>query len=337
MRRPVSACKFSPQVGDPGTPCLQVDCLTLATLIDRRILISHYHRSMSQNSESRFRLYHIVIAAIAIACVLGIYAAAVVHFVGKSPTNAGEFGDLFGGANALFSGMAFVGLIWAILLQNQELHLQRKDLKLTQEELRGQKEQLKAQNITFRRQTFDNAFFQMLSLHNQIVNSIDLVEGQSTPVTETFTGRDCFPRFYWRFKRTLAQRKPIDHLTIEEVSDGYSLFLPTIQADIGHYFRYLYNLIKFVDQSEIDDKQRYINLIRAQLSSHELLMLFYNCAVGGGQKRFKPLVEKYAFLENIPETELIAGWHKGWFMTYAFEERPEQVPDEQETLSATNI
>ncbi len=47
----------------------------------------------------------------------------------------GVFGDKFGAVNALFSGLAFSGVIYAILLQRQELELQREELKLTREEL----------------------------------------------------------------------------------------------------------------------------------------------------------------------------------------------------------
>ena len=41
---------------------------------------------------------------------------------------AGTFGDSFGILTSLFSGIAFAGLIWTILLQRAELKLQRKEL-----------------------------------------------------------------------------------------------------------------------------------------------------------------------------------------------------------------
>lgn len=50
--------------------------------------------------------------------------------------DAAEFGDMFGGVNALFSGLAFAGVIIAILLQREELRLQRKELEDTRAELR---------------------------------------------------------------------------------------------------------------------------------------------------------------------------------------------------------
>ncbi|WP_454646301.1 DUF4760 domain-containing protein [Bradyrhizobium liaoningense] len=48
----------------------------------------------------------------------------------------GQVGDLFGSVNALFSGLAFAGVIFAILLQRQELILQRKELQETRAEMK---------------------------------------------------------------------------------------------------------------------------------------------------------------------------------------------------------
>ena len=48
----------------------------------------------------------------------------------------GTFGDMFGAINALFSGLAFAGVIYAIFLQRKELELQREELVLTREELK---------------------------------------------------------------------------------------------------------------------------------------------------------------------------------------------------------
>ena len=49
---------------------------------------------------------------------------------------------MFGAPNALFSGLAFAGVIYAIILQRNELRLQREDLQLSREELRLTREEL---------------------------------------------------------------------------------------------------------------------------------------------------------------------------------------------------
>jgi len=240
----------------------------------------------------------------------------------KAPSNAGEFGDMFGGVNALFSGLAFVGVIYAILLQRRELQLQREELQQTREELEGQKLQLEAQNRTFRQQTFDNAFFQMLSLHHQIVNSIDLREA-SADADAMATGRDCFVRFYDDLKKLLETDSRFSSVgaTRENVVIAYGELYNRIQPDVGHYFRNLYNIVKFVDRSDVEDQRVYTNLVRAQLSSHELLLLFYNCLTHLGDEKFKPLVEQYALLKNMPDEDLLDVSHVRWYKPGAFEMR----------------
>lgn len=60
----------------------------------------------------------------------------VVRYVLPDWAESGQFGDMFGGLNAFFSGLAFLGVIYAIFLQREELSLQRKELELTREELK---------------------------------------------------------------------------------------------------------------------------------------------------------------------------------------------------------
>jgi hypothetical protein len=71
----------------------------------------------------------------------------VTYWVFPTWSVRGQFGDVFGSVNALFSGLAFAGLIYAILLQRTELALQREELKLQREEMRGSREALVEQAV----------------------------------------------------------------------------------------------------------------------------------------------------------------------------------------------
>lgn len=53
---------------------------------------------------------------------------------------AGQSADAFGAVNALFTGLAFFGVLLTIVLQRHELALQREELELTRVELKGSKE-----------------------------------------------------------------------------------------------------------------------------------------------------------------------------------------------------
>jgi hypothetical protein len=57
-------------------------------------------------------------------------------FINGTPEERGQFGDTYGGLNALFSGLAFALLIYTVILQGQELALQREELRMTREELK---------------------------------------------------------------------------------------------------------------------------------------------------------------------------------------------------------
>lgn len=55
---------------------------------------------------------------------------------------------------------------------------------------------------------------------------------------------------------------------------------------LGHYFRHLYLTVKSVANNSIvtdyDEKMRYLRILRAQLSNHEQILLFYNWLSGYG-------------------------------------------------------
>lgn len=78
------------------------------------------------------------VVAIWIAAPLAIYYA-LPHWGER-----GQFGDIFGSVNALFSGLAFAGLYWALRLQREQLALQRNELALQRDELRLQREEMAA-------------------------------------------------------------------------------------------------------------------------------------------------------------------------------------------------
>lgn len=243
---------------------------------------------------------------------------AIYYFFSDWPSR-GQFGDMFGSINSLFSGLALAGIIVAIVLQRKELELQRKELELTRGVLEDQKQQLKAQSETLKLQTFENTFFQLLRLHHDIVNNIDIRAQKLV----TRTGRDCFKLFFENYRKLYEnarkQYPDSDELTV--IKKSYLRLYEKHQSDIGHYFRNLYNIIKFVKNSFIEEKVFYTDLVRAQLSSFELLLLFYNCLSRLGSNKFKPLIEEFSLLENMSIELLIDRSHQYYYKPGALDER----------------
>ena len=212
----------------------------------------------------------------------------------------GTFGDMFGVTNAFFSGLAFGGVIYAIILQRRELQLQREELKDTREVLTGQKQQLEAQNTTLKKQNFENTFFQLLRLHNEIASSVEFVKS-----SYNVKGRKSFFRLYDDYTNYYRQLGEDGLDNMDRINSSYLEFNGRWQSETGHYFRNLYAIVKFIENSKVGDIELYINLIRVQLTDNELLLLFYHSLSDTDGQRLIPLIEKYALLKSLPKDRLL--------------------------------
>jgi hypothetical protein len=165
-------------------------------------------------------------------------------------------------------------------------------------------------------QGFENKFFQLLRFHHDIVDAIQTRRLQGVgkiplsqePTYVNISGRSVFPMLYNDFVRDYgAEFEKNRHAPLDRLADEtYLGFYKRHQDTLGHYFRNLYHLIKFVDNSSLDPSEKafYTHLVRAQLSSDELLLLFYNCHSPLGKEKFYPLIVKYALLENMSQDNL---------------------------------
>ncbi len=248
----------------------------------------------------------------AVTSIVIIYAGVIIYLtwpITKFTVNSsGVFGDSFGLLTSLFSGLAFSGLIITILLQ-------REDLKLQKDELSETRKEMKFQN-------FETTFFQMLRLHNEIVDAISIRE----PIADNRvieSGRACFKHFTAQFKDYYNDKKTDNSLLAEQelIIVAYTDFWESNQQDLDHYFRYLYRIFKYVNDSFVDNEQKklYTSIARAQLSDLEMVLLLYNCLSIYGSDKFKPLAERYCLFDNLPQNLLITSEHISLFEPSAFQ------------------
>ena len=240
--------------------------------------------------------------------------------VGNDTLNArGVFGDSWGGVNAIISAFAFAGVIVTLFLQNRDLNLQRK-------EMARQREEFEKENETLKYQRFENLFYNMLNLQQEIVaglrfeyteEEIVLVPAgtDNTPIQDkrkinrVVTGREVFRYTFERAEIYLSKRDHFnqrivvngyrEYLNIEGLSDYDKTWIPTVY---DHYFRHLYKIIQFVDGQGFSFKQayKYVSLLRGTLSRYELVWIYYN-ALNPAFHKFHELIEKYSLLKNIRE------------------------------------
>jgi hypothetical protein len=216
-------------------------------------------------------------------------------------------GEVFDGVSAFFSAVAFGLLILTVLLQAHELSLQRRELQDTRMVLKQQADTLELQQ-------FDSTFFNLLSLHNEIVRSLVLInqpprshisQGLTIEVSSRepirYEGHEVPPVLVGLLLDKLhdAKYKHPEGSYTDLYTEAYRLLFLAHRDLLGHYFRNLYHVVKFVDRSKIKEKKRYTNFLRAQLSGSESELLFFNCKSEWGTG-FLELAIRYSLLEHLP-------------------------------------
>lgn len=322
------------------------------------------------------------VAVVSIIIVFGLWFFNYYYAVSLENNDRGTFGDMFGAVNAVFSGLAFAGIIIALYLQSIDLKNQFNEIQQTNKEFR-------IQNNTMELQKFDNRFFHLLSLHHQIVSDIDgsnelltekkdgalwhyIKENEHQNYDELLleitngnvnTSRDVFK--YWlnllynliednllfldkkelgkypnKSKKNINANKfdkidffykssvAFNGVEIESKFESiYGHIYRKLNADFGHYFRNLYRMVKLVDETTFNKKDKikdywkkyeYISIIRAQLSDYETEWLFFNCLTKLGKEKFKPLIEKYAILKMIRTEDSVYAYFKDLYKPSAF-------------------
>lgn len=225
------------------------------------------------------------------------------HFFGAAPNQgndsldiASSFGDSAGFINALFSALAFGGVIitfyWQFMVDGKH-----------------QKVSLQSQ--------FENVFFNMTDTLQQIIADLSVISADHTDIGEELShyynlggsgqgngqgtqqppvkGRDVFKVWFQLFKRKATAN-----------DDKIRVFEELMLGSLDHYFRYLYRILLYIDQSELineEQKYEYAAILRAQLSEYELLILFFNGLTNHGKQKAKPLFEKYSLFNNIRLSE----------------------------------
>ncbi len=220
---------------------------------------------------------------------------------------ASKFGNFIGG---------FVGLFW--LISGVIL------LFLT---LMIQKDQV------YRLQV-ETQFFNMVSHLNNIIESMTGMGYDENTYTD-ITGRKYLSFLFWKLRQDLDE--DIEN-QIENKDSAYYMLLHSLKSNpkkiflqtgssaetdlkllktwtqnvydnfyqehksqLGHYFRYVYHILKYIDNSNLSRKKKkeYIDIFQSQMMDDELGLLFYHGLGSVGGAKFRPILEKYNLLYNV--------------------------------------
>lgn len=198
----------------------------------------------------------------------------------------------------------------------------------------------------FKVQQFESQFYEMLRLHKANVDEIEIKSiGSNDPYSkrqafvsmsndfktllEYISGQatlnsvdveKAYSLFFWGWGN-------LEHETLSKswykIIDGpdkdgpdYDFVVDFREHDgygslLGHYYRHLFMMVKYVVDSDIvkgyEEKMKYLKMLRAQLSNHEQIMLFYNWLGGYGEaweNDESQYFTEYRMIHNLWKDEL---------------------------------
>jgi hypothetical protein len=189
-------------------------------------------------------------------------------------THRGQFGDMFGVVNALFSGLAFAGLIVTIIMQRDELSLQRQELSLTRKEMEDTRKEFEQQNDTLKKQRFENTYFNLVTLHHKIfdesIGHRNFFRGLLDEIKMFESIQYTSHKTYWELEIIFNTK-----ISGQQNEDAISLYLNSI-----------HQVAKYVYISDLSDNDKlfYNNILISNLSEAERTFIFYYVALSRNSK-----------------------------------------------------
>ena len=230
-------------------------------------------------------------------------------------SNIGQF--LSGTSGVLFSISAVLAVVLAFLVQRNQIRQQKRQIDL-------QIQQIENGKINDDVRNFENNFYQLLNIHRDILISLkySTPENKSAYSTEKimtrYYGLEALQKlfdksFYDTIHAFAASRIPMETPFYEQenFNNAYSKFIEENNNELGHYFRSIFHILKwiYVKRELFEDNGKfYSNIVRAQLSSIELLFLFFNglsdiAEYYSMEVNFKKLIEFFNFFEHLKLAE----------------------------------
>lgn len=230
----------------------------------------------------------------------------------------GQFGDYVGGIlNPTFAFLSFIAILLTLRIQIEALNTSKEELVKSSEALVEQANSIKIQN-------FENTFFNMLNLHTEIINNLSLVRLKKAQCTINNGIYQCYSILGtpvrvkedqdYIGKKVISKLFEIADAYIRDdntknIAKLYNDFYLEYNEITGHYFRNIYQILKFINTQEVlknedknkelENKKFYANILRSQLSNSELALLFLNGLSKEGEEKLLPLLVKFEFMEPL--------------------------------------
>jgi len=179
---------------------------------------------------------------------------------------------------ALFSGLALIGVVLTVRLQQRDALLQR----------------------------FESTFVRLLTFQRDLVGSMRAQF--AGPSSIEYTGNGAFEwaaiELSSRFALRFSPEPSADEFRAL-ADDPFKQVCYRPEAEFGHYLRSLYHVTRYLRDSDLREPWPYAQLLRSQLSNGQQTVLFFYGLTSDGQG-MKAYIEQYHLLRGVrlrPEVE----------------------------------
>lgn len=242
------------------------------------------------------------------ASVIIVFLMYFMKFPGSFSNKQGDwadFGSFVGGTlSPILSFLGLIALLVTIILQSKELEATRKELERSATAQENSEKSFLKQSEILNRQQFESTFFSLLEQHNNSLHKLSVESSLNKNISDLYL--------------------IVRYVLINDAADlsGAKKRLDDKSLLCGHYFRILYQTLKFIATSvpgseigldfkseDIINKpvtsieKMYSNIIRSFLNNELTQLLAINCYCSNEDDtywKYKLLVERYEFLEHMP-------------------------------------
>lgn len=220
----------------------------------------------------------------------------------KSFQDFGPIGDWIGGSSTpIFTFATFIIVVAAFLVQREELRNTKDELALNRKEMELSRAEIEKQTENLTRQGFENTFFKMISLHNEIVGAMKVSKLHG----KTLEGREVFSTIYESLVSRFDQTNP-KSAHKERIVESYQSLFDGYESKLAHYFANLLAVLQIIHESKLfeEDKKMYAYILATQFSSHEIPLILYHCLSAKGHP-LRIYIYQYNMITNINKKYLL--------------------------------
>ncbi len=211
----------------------------------------------------------------------------------------GEWGDIFGAVNALFSGAAFIMIFRGYEMQRYEVKLAKRELEESKKQTKAQKFALDEQNNSTKRQMFENTFFKLMELIDQARANISYGNAK-------LKGYDAIKLIVSsiRYSNThiAFSKKQNSKENPDDIMSGWAFDFVMLHA--YNYIKYLEEILIFLfDMQNIVNIDQSKRIMDSLLTKEEKILLMLTSEGNFESQKIITILNSFNLTDNVTEDD----------------------------------